>query len=255
VATVNEPTAAALAYGFGRGLNETVLVYDLGGGTFDVSVVRISDHRFDVLATGGDLMLGGTDFTQRCLEMMEGAASEKSKISLLTTPYARARTLQLAERAKIELSVLRETTITIDEPLATRSELKLEREALNRRTESLVNRSLDLTREVISNAGLTLNDINEVLLVGGQTRMPLIMDTITSRLGRPVRKGVHPEDCVALGAAILGTSMKQASSTTAASAPVRLIEEESSAARYPRVGVPPQATSGGISSWMKKLRQ
>ncbi len=209
---VNEPTAAALAYGFNRGLAQKILVYDLGGGTFDVSVLHINGNVFEVLATGGDTFLGGVDFDNRVIDYVLEKFSEENKIDLSQNPIAMQRIKNAAEAAKIDLTLIPNVVIElpyIDErkgkPLDLR--LSLHREQLNALTADLVDRTFEICDQVLKEKGIRRTEIEEVILVGGQSRMPLVQQKIASHFGKPPRKGVHPDECVALGAAILGDSL------------------------------------------------
>lgn len=220
---VNEPTAAALAYGFNRGFDQKILVYDFGGGTFDVSILCIRGNLFEVMATGGDLFLGGADFDERIMAWMVEEFRKATKIDLLEEPAAMQRLRQAAERAKIELSLLVNTQVRIPELLERKGrhldlELLLDRDTLNTLCKDLVQRSIGVIERLLGERQLDKHDIDEVILVGGQTRMPLVVDTITQYFGKGPRKGVHPDECVALGAALLGDSLARAESVTLADA-------------------------------------
>jgi molecular chaperone DnaK len=209
---VNEPTAAALAYGFNRGLDQKVLVYDLGGGTFDVSVLHLAGNVFEVLATGGDTFLGGTDFDNRIMEYVLDRFREENKVDLTENPIALQRIKNAAEAAKIDLTLIPNVVIDlpfIDErkgkPLDLR--IPLTREFLNSLTGDLVDRTFDICDRVLEEKGISRAEIDEIILVGGQSRMPLVQQKIQTHFGKPPRKGVHPDECVALGAALLGDSL------------------------------------------------
>ncbi|MFY2560961.1 Hsp70 family protein [Corallococcus terminator] len=209
---VNEPTAAALAYGFNRGLDQKILVYDLGGGTFDVSVLHLSGNVFEVLATGGDSFLGGADFDNRIMEYVLERFREEAKIDLAENPIALQRIKNAAEAAKIDLTLIPNVVIDlpfIDErkgkPLDLR--IPLTREFLNSLTGDLVDRTFDICDRVLAEKGIARSEIDEIILVGGQSRMPLVQQKIQAHFGKPPRKGVHPDECVALGAALLGDSL------------------------------------------------
>jgi len=216
---VNEPTAAALAYGFNRGFDQKVVIYDLGGGTFDVSILEITGNVFQVIATGGDTFLGGADFDGRVCDWIVDTFKRQSKIDLTEDQGALQRVRQAAERAKIELSLLINTQVRISPVLERRGkaidlDLRLDRETLNQRTSDLVERSVAVTDRVLAERKLALSDIDELIFVGGQTRMPLIVDTISNHFGKQPRKGVHPDECVALGAALLGDSLAKIDAVT-----------------------------------------
>ncbi|QSQ15299.1 Hsp70 family protein [Myxococcus landrumensis] len=209
---VNEPTAAALAYGFNRGLDQKILVYDLGGGTFDVSVLHLAGNVFEVLATGGDTFLGGADFDNRIIEYVLERFREETKVDLTENPIALQRIKNAAEAAKIDLTLIPNVVIDlpfIDErkgkPLDLR--IPLTREFLNSLTGDLVDRTFEICDRVLAEKGINRSDIDEIILVGGQSRMPLVQQKIQAHFGKPPRKGVHPDECVALGAALLGDSL------------------------------------------------
>jgi molecular chaperone DnaK len=216
---VNEPTAAALAYGFSRGLDQKILVYDLGGGTFDVSVLQLNGNVFEVLATGGDTFLGGVDFDNRIIDFVLEDFWRAYRIDLADSPIAMQRVKNGAESAKIDLSLVPNTVIDLPfieekkgKPLDIR--VALSRQRLNELTVDLVERTFQLCDQVLGDKGLRPEDIDEVILVGGQSRMPLVQELIRSHFGKPARKGVHPDECVALGAALLGDSLDTIDSVT-----------------------------------------
>jgi molecular chaperone DnaK len=216
---VNEPTAAALAYGFSRGLDQKVLVYDLGGGTFDVSVLQLSGNVFEVLATGGDTFLGGVDFDNRIIDHVLEEFWRQNKIDLAQSPIAMQRVKNGAEAAKIDLSLI--PNVTIDLPYIEEKKgrpidvrMQLSRQQLNDLTTDLVNRTFDICDQVLAERNIRPEEIAEVILVGGQSRMPLVQQRILEHFGRPPRKGVHPDECVALGAALLGDSLDAIDSVT-----------------------------------------
>ena len=216
---VNEPTAAALAYGFNRGLDQKVLVYDLGGGTFDVSVLQLSHNVFEVLATGGDTFLGGVDFDNRIIDYVLEEAWRQHKVDLGASPTALQRVKSSAEAAKIDLSLIPNVAIELPfledrkgRPLDFR--VPLSRQRLNELTADLVQRSFELCDQVLGARGLKPGDVDEIILVGGQSRMPLVQDQIREHFGKPARKGVHPDECVALGAALLADSLDTIDSVT-----------------------------------------
>ncbi len=216
---VNEPTAAALAYGFSRGLDQKILVYDLGGGTFDVSVLQLNGNVFEVLATGGDTFLGGVDFDNRIIDFVLEDFWRSHRIDLADSPIAMQRVKNGAESAKIDLSLVPNTVIDLPfieekkgKPLDIR--VALSRQRLNELTLDLVERTFQLCDQVLGDKGLKPDDIDEVILVGGQSRMPLVQELIRSHFGKPARKGVHPDECVALGAALLGDSLDSIDSVT-----------------------------------------
>ncbi|MGC3998470.1 MAG: Hsp70 family protein [Anaeromyxobacter sp.] len=215
VRIINEPTAAALAYGIGKKLNERVLVYDLGGGTFDVSIIEIRDRVFEVKATGGDIFLGGIDFDNAMIAHVLDEFRKKHGIDLSSDPVAMQRIKDLAERTKIDLSARTEAPFSI--PFITMTpqgqplnlDVRFDRKLLEALTQHLVDRSLKIMGGVMVDAGLTAKDIDEVMLVGGQTRMPIIQERLTRYFGRPPSKGVHPDEAVAIGAALYGWSLQE----------------------------------------------
>ena len=216
---VNEPTAAALAYGFSRGLDQKVLVYDLGGGTFDVSVLQLSGNVFEVLATGGDTFLGGVDFDNRIIDYVLEDFWRGHKIDLAQSPIAMQRVKKGAEAAKIDLSLIPNVAIDLPyieekkgRPLDVR--MQLSRQQLNDLTQDLVDRTFAICDQVLAERNIRPEEIDEIILVGGQSRMPLVQQKIHEHFGRLARKGVHPDECVALGAALLGDSLDAIDSVT-----------------------------------------
>ena len=216
---VNEPTAAALAYGLNRGFDHKVLVYDLGGGTFDVSVLQLHGNVMEVLATGGDTFLGGVDFDNRIIDFVLEEFRNQTKIDLTQSAIAMQRIKNAAEAAKIDLSLL--SNVVIELPYITERKGKpvdlripLSRERVNALTMDLVDKTFHLVEKVLGEKSLTRSEIQEVLLVGGQTRMPLVQGKAHQFFGKPPRKGVHPDESVALGAALLADSMQEIDSVT-----------------------------------------
>ncbi len=216
---VNEPTAAALAYGLNRGFDHKVLVYDLGGGTFDVSVLHLHGNVMEVLATGGDTFLGGVDFDNRIIDFVLEEFRTETKIDLTQSPIAMQRIKNASESAKIDLSLL--SNVMIELPYITDRRGKpvdlrmpLSRERVNALVMDLVDKSFELVDRVLAEKNLKRSDIHEVLLVGGQTRMPLVQGKAHQFFGKPPRKGVHPDESVALGAALLAESMQEIDSVT-----------------------------------------
>ena len=216
---VNEPTAAALAYGFNRGLDQKLLVYDLGGGTFDVSVLQVSGNVFEVLATGGDTFLGGVDFDNRIIDFVLDEFWREHRVDLAGSPIAMQRIKSAAEAAKIDLTLIPNVSIELPfleekkgKPLDLR--VPLSRTQLNDLTVDLVDRTFGLCDEVLSEKGLHPSQIGEIILVGGQSRMQLVQEKIRAHFGKAPRKGVHPDECVALGAALLGDSFGQLDAVT-----------------------------------------
>ncbi|RMG21303.1 MAG: 2-alkenal reductase [Deltaproteobacteria bacterium] len=209
---VNEPTAAAIAYGFNRGFDNRILVYDLGGGTFDVSILELHGNVFQVVATGGDTFLGGADFDARIVEYVLEEFEKAHRIDLRDDPVVMQRIESAAEAAKIDLSLLSNVVIRL--PYVTERkgrpidlQVPLTREKFNALTRDLVERTVTVCNEVLSEVGLGPREVEEVILVGGQTRMPLVQGRIHQHFGRPPRKGIHPDECVALGAALLADSL------------------------------------------------
>src|SRR3990172_3060804 len=216
---VNEPTAAALAYGFNRGLDQKILVYDLGGGTFDVSVLQLSANVFEVLATGGDTFLGGVDFDNRIIDHLLETFWRQHKIDLAASPIAMQRIKNASESAKIDLTLIPNVSLElpyIEEKKGRPLDLRvpLSRAQLNELTYDLVARTFEICDQVLAEKGFSPADIQEVILVGGQSRMPLVQEMIRDHFGRVARKGVHPDECVALGAALLADSLDQIDSVT-----------------------------------------
>jgi molecular chaperone DnaK len=210
---INEPTAGALAYGFGReDLDARIAIYDLGGGTFDVSILEVNDSVFDVLSTGGDTFLGGEDFDARIIEWLVFEFAEEHEVDLRQDEMALQRLKDAAEKAKIELSSVKEAEIklpfiyTLDGE-ALHLQRTLTREKLEELVEDLVQRTLKICEETIGEAGLSVDDIDEVILVGGMTRMPRTQECVAEFFGREPSKNVHPDEVVALGAAIQGHAL------------------------------------------------
>jgi molecular chaperone DnaK len=211
VRIINEPTAAALAYGYGREVDKTVAVYDLGGGTFDISILSISDGVFEVLATAGDTFLGGEDFDGRIImDWLVLDFAREHQIDLRRDRMALQRLRDAAEKAKCELSSASETEINLPFIISTGGsevlhlQKTLTREKLESLTVDLVERTTKICRKAVEEAGET---IDEVLLVGGMTRMPLVQQKVKECFGLDPQRGVHPEEVVALGAAIQGAAL------------------------------------------------
>ncbi|HUJ25205.1 MAG TPA: Hsp70 family protein [Myxococcales bacterium] len=216
---VNEPTAAALAYGLNRGFDHKVLVYDLGGGTFDVSVLQLHGNVMEVICTGGDTFLGGVDFDNRIIDFVLEEFRNEMKIDLTQSPIAMQRIKGAAEAAKIDLSLM--SNVVIELPYITDKKGKpvdlripLSRERINTLTMDLVDRTFEIVERVLGEKNQKREEIQEVLLVGGQTRMPLVQGKAHQYFGKPPRKGVHPDESVALGAALLAESMQEIDSVT-----------------------------------------
>lgn len=207
---INEPTAAALAYGLDKDKSShKVIIYDLGGGTFDVSIMDIGDGVFEVLATNGNCMLGGDDFDKKIMDYLVGQFKTKEGIDLSGDKLAMQRLKEAAEKAKIELSTLTSTNINIPFITAVGSEAKHLDETLTRQkfdalTADLVQATVEPLNKAMKDAGLTFNDIEKVILVGGSTRIPAVVDTVRKITGKEPFKGINPDECVAIGAAIQG---------------------------------------------------
>jgi molecular chaperone DnaK len=211
---INEPTAAALAYGMDKAQGDrTVAVYDLGGGTFDISIIEIAEvdgeHQFEVLATNGDTFLGGEDFDLRLIEFLAGEFKKENGIDLHNDPLALQRLKEAAEKAKIELSSSQQTEvnlpyITADATGPKHLVVKLSRSKLESLVEELVKRSLVPVKTALEDAGLSPSEINDVILVGGQTRMPMVQQAVADFFGKEARKDVNPDEAVAMGASIQG---------------------------------------------------
>jgi molecular chaperone DnaK len=211
---INEPTAAALAYGMDKAKGDhTVIVYDLGGGTFDVSVIEIAEvdgeHQFEVLATNGDTFLGGEDFDIRLIDYLVDEFKKESGMNLKGDPLAMQRLKEAAEKAKIELSSSNSTDvnlpyITADATGPKHLNVKISRAKLESLVEDLVQRTIEPCRIALKDSGIDISAINDVILVGGQTRMPLVQQKVTEFFGKEARKDVNPDEAVAMGAAIQG---------------------------------------------------
>ncbi|MBD3641989.1 MAG: molecular chaperone DnaK [Marinobacter sp.] len=209
---INEPTAAALAYGLDKKSGDrTVAVYDLGGGTFDLSIIEIADvdgeHQFEVLATNGDTFLGGEDFDLKVIEYLADQFKKDSGIDLRGDSLAMQRLKEAAEKAKIELSSSQQTDvnlpyITADQSGPKHMNVKLTRAKLESLVEDLVQRSLEPCKVALKDSGMNASEIDEVILVGGQTRMPLVQEKVKEFFGKEARKDVNPDEAVAMGAAI-----------------------------------------------------
>ena len=206
---VNEPTAAALAYGLDKDKDETILVFDLGGGTFDVSILELSEGTFEVQATNGDTHLGGDDFDQKIIDWMVGEFKQENGIALSQDKMAAQRLMEAAEKAKIELSSMTQTNINLPFITADASgpkhlDLTLTRAKFNELTSDLVERTMGPTRKAMADADLTADDIDKIILVGGSSRIPAVQDAIRNILHKEPSKGVNPDECVSVGAAIQG---------------------------------------------------
>ena len=211
---INEPTAAALSYGLDKSKGDrTIAVYDLGGGTFDISIIEIAEvdgeHQFEVLATNGDTFLGGEDFDLRLIEYLADEFKKDQGIDLKGDPLAMQRLKEAAEKAKIELSSSQQTEVNLPYITADASGpkhlvVKLTRAKLESLVEELVVRSLEPMKTALADADLSTSEIDEVLLVGGQTRMPMVQEKVTAFFGKEPRKDVNPDEAVAMGAALQG---------------------------------------------------
>ena len=206
---INEPTAAALAYGLDKGenKNQKVLIYDLGGGTFDVSILEIGDGVFEVLSTNGNTRLGGDDFDNKIIEYLVNEFKKSNGIDLSNDKMAMQRLKEAAEKAKIELSSTNKTNInlpfiTADATGPKHLDIDLTRQKFEALTESLVKATMEPTTKALQDAGLTVNDINRVIMVGGSTRIPSVCEAVKQLIGKEPYKGINPDECVAIGAAI-----------------------------------------------------
>src|SRR6202789_893964 len=204
---INEPTAAALAYGMDKKKTGTIAVYDLGGGTFDISILEIGDGVFEVKSTNGDTFLGGEDFDMRLVEYLSGEFKKEQGIDLTKDKLALQRLKEAAEKAKIELSSATQTEINLPYITADASgpkhmALKLTRAKFEALVDDLIQRTVEPCKKALKDAGLTAGEINEVVLVGGMTRMPKVQEVVKSFFGKEPHKGVNPDEVVAIGAAI-----------------------------------------------------
>ncbi len=206
---INEPTAAALAYGMDKEKDQKIMVFDLGGGTFDVSLLEISDGVFEVLATNGDTCLGGDDFDQRIINWMADKFQRENGVDLRKDKMVLQRLKDAAEKAKIELSGMTSTNINLPFITATSAgplhfDATLTRAEFDKITADLVDRAMQPTRKALADAGISINDIDKVLLVGGSTRIPAVQEAVKKFIGKDPFKGINPDECVAIGAAIQG---------------------------------------------------
>ena len=207
---INEPTAASLAYGLDKKTNKKIAVYDLGGGTFDVSILELGDGVFEVKSTNGDTFLGGEDFDLRLIDYFVDKFKDESGFDLKSDPLALQRLKEAAEKAKIELSSSEQTEvnlpyITADSSGPKHFVHKITRAKLESLVEDLVEKSLEPLKLALKDAKISKGDINEILLVGGQTRMPLVQKKVTEFFGKEPRKDLNPDEAVAVGAAIQGS--------------------------------------------------
>ncbi|MDA0908992.1 MAG: molecular chaperone DnaK, partial [Proteobacteria bacterium] len=210
---INEPTAAALAYGLDKKDSGIIVVYDLGGGTFDVSVLEVGDGVFEVKSTNGDTFLGGEDFDQRIIDHLAEEFQKENGIDLRSDKLALQRLKEAGEKAKIELSSSTQTEvnlpfITADQSGPKHLNVKLSRAKLESLVDDLVERSLKPCKDALKDAGLKASDIDEVILVGGMTRMPKILEKVKEFFGAEPHRGVNPDEVVAAGAAIQGGVLK-----------------------------------------------
>ena len=206
---INEPTAAALAYGLDNGTPQKVMVYDLGGGTFDVSIIEMGDGVTEVLATAGDTHLGGDDFDQRIIDWMADEFKKENGVDLRSDKMAAQRLKEAAEKAKIELSGVASTAInlpfiTADATGPKHLDMTLTRAKFNELTADLVERTMGPVRQALNDAGLQPGDLHKVLLVGGSTRIPAVQEAVKNYMKTEPSKGINPDECVAIGAAIQG---------------------------------------------------
>ncbi len=206
---INEPTAAALAYGLDKSEEHTVLIFDLGGGTFDVSILELDDGVFQVKATSGNNFLGGDDFDQRIVDFLVDKFRREQGVDLAADKMAMQRLREAAEKAKIELSGMMTTNINLPFITATQDgpkhmDVTLTRAKFDELTADLVEKTMGPTRQAMKDAGLTAAEIDRVLLVGGSTRIPAVQEAIRRLIGKEPHKGINPDECVALGAAIQG---------------------------------------------------
>ena len=206
---INEPTAAALAYGMDKELEQKIMVFDLGGGTFDVSILEISDGVFEVLATNGDTKLGGDDFDQRIIDWMADKFQRENGVDLRKDKMVLQRLKDAAEKAKIELSGMMSADINLPFITATSAgplhfEATLTRAEFDRITADLIDRAMVPTKKALSDAGLSVSQIDKCLLVGGSTRIPAVQEAVKKFIGKEPFKGINPDECVAIGAAIQG---------------------------------------------------
>jgi molecular chaperone DnaK len=210
---INEPTAAALAYGMDKKASGTIAVYDLGGGTFDISVLEIGDGVFEVKSTNGDTFLGGEDFDARVIDYLADEFRKEQGIDLRRDKLALQRLKEAAEKAKIELSSSKETEInlpfiTADQSGPKHLVMKLTRAKLESLVDDLISKTLDPCRAALKDAGVTAGEIQEVILVGGMTRMPKVIDTVKNFFGKEPARNVNPDEVVAIGAAVQGAVLK-----------------------------------------------
>jgi molecular chaperone DnaK len=248
---LNEPTAAALAYAFGRGLNQRVLVYDLGGGTFDASVLELNDNVYEVVSTGGDTFLGGVDFDGKIVDRLLAGWKERTGSGFSGDRVALSRLVDAAERAKCALSErtafpIQLPFLALEDGQPVSLDMHLTRADIVELVEPLVDRTLDVCREVLLAKGLEPKDIDEVLLVGGQSRMPLVHEKVAAFFGKQPSHAVHPDEAVALGAALLAHSLGSAQGVVLIDVP-----ERTPAGAAPCEGAAPSA--GGVAALLRRL--
>lgn len=206
---INEPTAAALAYGLDKDKSENIMVYDLGGGTFDVSILEIDDGVFEVKATNGNNHLGGDDFDQRLIDYMAEEFKKENGIDLRSDKMAAQRLKEAAEKAKIELSSAMSSNVNLpfisaDATGPKHLDMTITRAKFDELTADLVSATIEPTRKALADSGLSINDISKVILVGGSSRIPAVQEAVKKVMGKEPHKGVNPDECVAMGAAIQG---------------------------------------------------
>ncbi|MBP3375555.1 MAG: Hsp70 family protein, partial [Clostridia bacterium] len=204
---INEPTAAALAYGMDKEAEQKIMIYDLGGGTFDVSLLEISDGVFEVLATAGNNKLGGDDFDQKIIDFLADEFKKENGIDLKSDKMALQRLKEAAEKAKIELSGVMSSNINLPFITADASgpkhlDITLTRQKFNELTADLVEKTMIPTKNALSDAGISPSEIDKVLLVGGSSRIPAVQEAVQRLIGKEPHKGINPDECVAIGAAI-----------------------------------------------------
>ena len=206
---INEPTAAALAYGFNKKKNEQIAVFDFGGGTFDISILEVADDVVEVKATDGDSHLGGKDIDQKIINWLANEFKKESGIDITKDPLALQRLDEAAEKAKIELSSTTETEVNI--PFITSDAsgprhllIKMNRAKLEEIADEFIQRAIDITKRAIESSPFNVGDIDEIVLVGGQTRMPKVVEEVKKFFGKEPNKSINPDEVVALGAAIQG---------------------------------------------------
>ena len=206
---INEPTAAALSYGLDKESGEKVMVYDLGGGTFDVSILEISDGVFEVLATNGDTKLGGDDFDQKLIDYLADEFKKENGIDLRADKMAAQRLKEAAEKAKIELSSAMTSNVNLpfisaDATGPKHLDITITRAKFDELTADLVERTMEPTRNALRDSGLSASEVNKVILVGGSSRIPAVQEAVKKFMGKEPHKGINPDECVAVGAAIQG---------------------------------------------------